>query len=181
MFENQGLIPEDASPIDVSRFIGQFWKECEMPYTRFQQIQTAFQDTYQAIKELLRGGTWDKEISQLLSDISHGSGNVRGLLPKWRGLRQQDKAKALAQDVRQYYDNLVPNMPDPTGYTPLLSELFYALQRSQGVEVSLSDDPARAWKARDKGAIRLPRTHRFRSSPSSSKGHKSEHSSPPST
>jgi hypothetical protein len=161
-----------------------FWKPCEMPYAIFQQIQTSFQDTYQAIKELLRGGTWDKEISKLLLDISYESGKVRGLLPKWRGLSKQHRAKASAQDVCQYYDSLVPNMPDPSVYTPLLSELFFALQSSQGVKVPLSDNPGRAWTARDKEAIRLPRTHRFGSSLSTSGDHRSEqlseHSAPPS-
>lgn len=143
-----------------------------MPYIRFQQFQTAFMDTYQSIKELLRAGAWDKEIANMLLDDA----KVGTMLPQWKRSRQFE-AEATPQDVCRFYDNMVLNMPDPSAYTPLLSELFFALQWSQGVKVPLSHNPRWAGTARDKTAIRLPQTHRFGSSPPPSEDHRSEHSS----
>lgn len=157
------IIPKDASPGEPSRYLRlrfwkgvEFWKEYELPYSKFQQIQWAFETTYQSIKELLRAGTWNELLLEILRDAN----SVKGLLPRWRGSKHFE-ANATPREVCQYYDSLASNHPDPSAYTPLLSELFFALQKKKKVKVPLSSNPERAWAHRDKGAFKLPRTHRF--------------------
>lgn len=157
VFLDYRLIPEDASPGDPSRLLRirlwkgvSFWKDCDKPLLHFVHVKTAFEGTYQGVKELLRAGAWDARIDNILSDLRMTS----RVLPQWRNSKKFSDT-ATPGEVCQFYDGLVAKFPDPSTYTPLLSELFAALQVSQGVKVPLASDSARAWRPCDNTAFRL--------------------------
>lgn len=163
MFEDYRLIPKNASLGDFSRVLRfrvwkgvSFWKDCDKPFVWFTQVKTAFEDTYEAIKELLRAGAWDAEIGHIFSDERM----INRFLPRWWHSKEYSD-KASARQVCDFYDALVTPLPDPSTYTPLLLELFDALQVNQGVKVPLAGESSRAWRPRDKTAFQLESTHWF--------------------